>query len=295
MKRPRISKLFGRRARSGQGPARILAVAAAMLLYGLPAPTADAVDYARVTDHVPFSAAANEPDYWCDGGAKVEVDDADSWVLPAGTYAQVIVKGGVGEFANTVFGAPPSAGQVVWADTDGDGVYNSRGRRGDRNISHVIYCLATPNAPPVAIDDAYTLDEDTVLDVPAPGVLDNDTDPDSDTLTAAAATDPDHGTLVLTGDGALNYTPDTDYHGEDSFTYQACDPTAACATATVTLTVTSVNDPPVADPDGPYTGTAGEPVTLDGTASYDIDGTIDTYQWDFGDGATGTGVSPDHT
>lgn len=54
-------------------------------------------------------------------------------------------------------------------------------------------------------------------------------------------------------------------------------------------------NPPVADPNGPYTGTVGSPVTLDGSASSDLDGTIVAYDWDFGDSSTGTGVTPTHT
>ena len=189
----------------------------------------------------------------------------------------------------------PQAGQTVWADTNGDGVFNPGGRRGDKDISHLIYCPAQPgpNEPPVAQDDAYTLDEDTTLAVPAPGVLANDTD--TDPLTAVLVDDVTHGVLTLNPDGSLAYTPDANFHGEDPFTYQACDTASACDTATVTLTITSVNDPPVADPDGPYTGTVDQPVGFDGSGSYDIDGTIDSFEWDFGDASSGTGPAPDHT
>jgi hypothetical protein len=54
------------------------------------------------------------------------------------------------------------------------------------------------------------------------------------------------------------------------------------------------NTPPTADAGGPYTGTAGSPVTFDGSGSSDSDGTIEAYDWDFGDGNTGSGVSPSH-
>jgi len=56
----------------------------------------------------------------------------------------------------------------------------------------------------------------------------------------------------------------------------------------------SPNNPPVADAGGPYSGNVGESITFSGSSSYDSDGTIASYEWDFGDGATGTGVSPTH-
>ena len=55
-----------------------------------------------------------------------------------------------------------------------------------------------------------------------------------------------------------------------------------------------VNQPPVADAGGPYTGMAVDPVQFDGSGSSDADGTIVSYDWDFGDGSTGTGVAPTH-
>ncbi|MEZ4424691.1 MAG: PKD domain-containing protein [Gemmatimonadota bacterium] len=51
---------------------------------------------------------------------------------------------------------------------------------------------------------------------------------------------------------------------------------------------------PVASAGGPYTGDAGQPIAFDGTGSNDPDGTIVQYDWDFGDGSTGSGATPSH-
>ena len=102
------------------------------------------------------------------------------------------------------------------------------------------------NDAPVAVDDAYSTAEDTVLVVPAPGVLGNDGDADGDPLSAALVGGPANGTLVLNADGSFTYAPNANFVGTDSFTYTASDGTATSNTATVTITVTAVNDAPVA-------------------------------------------------
>ena len=101
----------------------------------------------------------------------------------------------------------------------------------------------TVNHPPVAVNDAYTLNENTTLTVAGPGVLGNDSDPDGDALTAVLVTPPAHGTVTLNADGSFSYTPQHNYVyelGVDSFTYQAFDGLAYSNTATVTLTVNPV-------------------------------------------------------
>jgi VCBS repeat-containing protein len=113
----------------------------------------------------------------------------------------------------------------------------------------------------VATDDAYTIDEDTTLDVAAPSVLANDTDPDGDPLTAILVDNPTNGTLTLNPDGSFTYTPNDDFNGTDSFTYFANDGTSnSNLAATVTITVNPVPDPPVATDDA-YT--IDEDTTLD--------------------------------
>ena len=57
---------------------------------------------------------------------------------------------------------------------------------------------------------------------------------------------PANGTVTLASDGSFTYTPAANFHGTDSFTYTASDGRALSNAATVTITVTAVNDAPVA-------------------------------------------------
>src|SRR5439155_20346154 len=67
-----------------------------------------------------------------------------------------------------------------------------------------------------------------------------------DSLTAVLVSGPVNGSLTLNANGSFNYTPNANFNGTDSFSYQANDGTSNSAVATVTLTVTAVNDAPVA-------------------------------------------------
>jgi VCBS repeat-containing protein len=113
-------------------------------------------------------------------------------------------------------------------------------------VSTLLNTTVRPNQAPVAADNSYTTAEDTVLTVAAPGVLGNDSDPDGDPLTAVLVTGPSDGTLSLNANGSFSYTPAADYTGSDSFTYRASDGTLTSNMATVAISVTAVNDVPVA-------------------------------------------------
>src|SRR5205814_1367465 len=103
------------------------------------------------------------------------------------------------------------------------------------------------NDAPVAANNSYSTDEDTALTVAAPGVLGNDTDVDSPTLTAVLVAGPSHGTLTLNANGSFTYTPSANYNGADSFSYKDNDGAADSNVATVALTINAVNDAPVAN------------------------------------------------
>ncbi|MGE4317626.1 MAG: retention module-containing protein [Deferribacterales bacterium] len=99
------------------------------------------------------------------------------------------------------------------------------------------------NTDPVALDDTVVLAEDGTIVI---DVLANDTDADNDDLTIISFTQPSNGTLVLNDNGTFTYTPFGDYNGPDSFTYTISDGNGGTSTATVNITVTPVNDAPIA-------------------------------------------------
>ena len=70
-----------------------------------------------------------------------------------------------------------------------------------------------------------------------PGVLGNDTDAETDPLTAVRDDDVSHGNLTLNSDGSFTYTPTALYSGPDSFTYHANDGSADSNVVTVSLTI----------------------------------------------------------
>jgi hypothetical protein len=107
--------------------------------------------------------------------------------------------------------------------------------------------VACANSPPDAVDDSVTILEDSGANTI--DVLANDTDPNSgDTLTVTAVTQGTHGTVV-NNSTSVSYTPNHDFFGTDSFTYTIDDGHSATDTATVHVTVTNVNDPPIANAD----------------------------------------------
>jgi VCBS repeat-containing protein len=132
--------------------------------------------------------------------------------------------------------------------------YKANDGQADSNVATVSLTITPVNDAPVAANDAYTAAEDTALIVPAAtGVLANDTDVENDSLTAVLVEAPTHGNVALTSDGAFIYTPAADYFGPDAFTYKANDSQADSNLAPVSVTVTPVNDAPVANPDAAMT------------------------------------------
>jgi Domain of unknown function (DUF4347)/Bacterial Ig domain/SMP-30/Gluconolactonase/LRE-like region len=103
-----------------------------------------------------------------------------------------------------------------------------------------------PNGKPVGLSDNYSVAEDTQLDVPASGVLANDTPPGNLPLTAQLISGPAHGQLTFRNDGSFIYTPGPNFQGTDSFRYRAVDVNGGGSGAiAVFITVSPAEDAPV--------------------------------------------------
>jgi VCBS repeat-containing protein len=135
----------------------------------------------------------------------------------------------------------PGNYQVGLTVTDNGGATASR--------THTAEAKAPANQPPTAQDDGvYTTSEDVVLH--QTGLLTNDSDPEGSPLTAELVSNPAHGQVSLQTDGSFDYTPDANYFGGDSFTYRAKDAQGAASNAAiVSISVSAVNDQPVATND----------------------------------------------
>lgn len=105
-----------------------------------------------------------------------------------------------------------------------------------------------PPAAPVANDDIVAGDEDILV---TGNVLNNDTDPNNDPLTVTPQnfTTSLGGTVILSADGSFSYQGALNFHGVDSFTYTIHDTLGMTSTASVLLTIDSINDAPLAHPD----------------------------------------------
>jgi hypothetical protein len=103
--------------------------------------------------------------------------------------------------------------------------------------------IGTTNNPPVAQSGTITVEENTPVMITLSG-----SDPDGDSLSFSVAAGPSHGSLRGT-EPNLVYMPVKDFNGSDGFTFMVSDGSASSAEAIVSITVTSVNDPPVAEDD----------------------------------------------
>jgi hypothetical protein len=122
---------------------------------------------------------------------------------------------------------------------------------------------------PVANPQSVTTIEETPLTITLVGY-----DPGGDEISYSISTNPEHGTLSGTG-AARTYTPTANYNGSDSFTFKVNDGLLDSNEATVSITVTAVNDAPVANPQS-VTTVKNTPLSITLTGS-DVEGSTLTY------------------
>jgi hypothetical protein len=129
-------------------------IGAGVLSFALFGVASAAPDYATVSGHQASTAENNNPSFWGEDCTKLDENEGDlgaadsSYVLSA-DYSKVIVKAGsdqsAGDNALTIFDNP-TAGQTVWADTNGNNTFDPGGKDGDKTISHIIFCGAAESS-----------------------------------------------------------------------------------------------------------------------------------------------------
>lgn len=233
--------------------------------------TVNAVNDAPIAANDSYTTERNQPLTVAAPGVLGNDSDIDGGALTA-----VLVNGP--QTGTLALNANGSFTYTPAADFNGTDsfTYKVNDGQSDSNEATVTIGVNATNRPPAAVNDSYTTDEDTVLAVDAAnGVLSNDTDADHNSLTAEKLSDPANGTLVFNTDGSFTYTPNANWNGTDTFTYQASDGTASSNVATVTITIRSVNDAPVAQGQS-ITTTQDTPVSIILIAT-DIDSNTLTY------------------
>jgi len=112
----------------------------------------------------------------------------------------------------------------------------------DSNEATVSITVKPTNDEPIAADDTATVLEADSVDI---SVLNNDSDADLDTLTVQSVTTPANGTATINADNTVTYAHDGFESTTDTFDYVISDGNGGLETATVSITITPVNDIPV--------------------------------------------------
>lgn len=171
--------------------------------------------------------------------ASVEIDVLANDSDPDGDMLSIAAVGGASNGS-----VSQTAGGVTYtptADFNGDDSFTYDVTDGATTQTVNVDVTVTPvNDDPVAQDDDATVSEGESVEI---DVLANDDDVDGDPLSAVVSDGPENGAVTETA-GGLTYTPDSNFSGDDSFTYEVSDGDGGTDTATVDVTVTPVTDPP---------------------------------------------------
>ncbi len=221
-------------------------------------------------------APVNDPPVSANGSASINEDTPLSGALPAAsdvegdpiTYAlAAAATNGVAVVnANGTFSYTPNAN---YNGSDGFSFSVSDNHGGTNTYAYSITIAPVDDAP-VAANGSASGNEDTAITGQASA-----SDVDSPSLTYSVVSGPAHGVLTLQSNGAFSYAPTANYNGSDSFTFKANDGSLNSNTATVSLTINPVNDPPVTTADTTAASTSGSvsiPVATLLANDTDVDG-----------------------
>ncbi len=165
--------------------------------------------------------------------------DLGSMVMSSTSHG-TLVDNGDGTVTYTHDGSETNSDSFTYTIKDNDGAVS--------NEVTVDITVTAVNDAPVARNDVATMNEGTVLN--GNSLLANDSDPDGDNLVinTQPVSGPSHGTVTINSDGTYVYNPEDGYVGGDAFVYEVCDTNGACTQATVSITIsmTDVNESPIA-------------------------------------------------
>jgi VCBS repeat-containing protein len=182
-------------------------------------------------------------------GAFADVDASDLLVFAAtGLPPGLSIDAATGEIVGTITRDASTAGPYAVTVTATD-------RSGQTASAGFVWTVGNP--APVASDLVVTTAEERPLSGSVAA-----SDSDGDPLVYSLAVAPAFGSLTLDASGSYTYTPEADFTGTDRFTYRADDGNGGSITATLTITVTPVDDAPVAADDS-FVTPQNAPVTLD--------------------------------
>jgi hypothetical protein len=190
--------------------------------------------------------------------------------------------------ANTLASSLDAAPLRFEAKTAGTWSVNLRAKHGAVGYDLHIDVL-DPNSNPVARDDQASTTTHTDVEV---SVIDNDSDPDGNTIAVESVTAPRHGAATIADAGTVGYISDQSYTGTDVFQYRVCDdgvPTL-CATATVSVDVRAPDvtpeptpppstAPPPTPPPGPGIAPLVKGLSTRGGFSAEVDAAIVRASW----------------
>jgi hypothetical protein len=211
---------------------------------------ADPADASPVSDVLPF----NPPEAL--SPAEIRFQDATLGIVTSST--PVITSVGPGTHGGQVAISPGGTGLIYSPAADFFGTETFAYTLDGTTQVEVAVQVTGVNDAPTATSDSYPVQEGGSLQVQAArGVLLNDVDVDGDPLEAEVVELPQYGVLQLSRDGAFTYTPDTDFFGQDQFSYQVTDGAFESLAATVTIHV----QPPPVSVRLAATDAAGQPVS----------------------------------